>query len=185
MPITIPRFLERARKLEANPIFSFGSDPMMALLLAGAKRAIPNPRRSCLIKIAPSLTPTPINPKEKVVREITIIPAVAGILMPIRSENLPPRGAMIITVKETGKVRIPTFEGEYLRIFWRKKGRTKAWAAFIQKEKRLVPREATKRFRLNRWRSINGEGTLSSIRIRTTKQVRANNNHPHTKGFDP
>ena len=52
MPMTIPRFLERARKLEASPIFSFGSEPMMALLLAGSKRAIPNPWRTCLSKMA-------------------------------------------------------------------------------------------------------------------------------------
>ena len=43
IPMTIPRFLERARKLEASPIFSLGSEPMMALLLAGLKIEIPNP----------------------------------------------------------------------------------------------------------------------------------------------
>ena len=43
MPTAIPRFLASARKLEARPTFSLGSEPMMALLLAGAKRAIPIP----------------------------------------------------------------------------------------------------------------------------------------------
>ena len=44
---------------------------------------------------------------------------------------------------------------------------------------------SNKSFRLNRWRSINGEGDLSSTRIRSPKQIRPSNNHPQTKGFDP
>jgi hypothetical protein len=66
---------------------------------------------------------------------------VAGILTPTRSENLPPKGAMTITVRATGKMSIPTLEGENSKIFWRKKGMTKVWAALIQKERKLAPRD--------------------------------------------
>jgi hypothetical protein len=75
---------------------------------------------------------------------------VAGILTPTRSEIRPPRGAITITVRATGKIIIPTFEGENSRIFWRKKGTMKAWAAFIQKERRLVPTEEVKSLLLKR-----------------------------------
>jgi hypothetical protein len=43
-PITIPRFLERAKKLVANPNLSRGREPMIALLFAGLKSPIPIPR---------------------------------------------------------------------------------------------------------------------------------------------
>jgi hypothetical protein len=71
-------------------------------------------------------------------------PMLAGTLTPIRSEILPPMGAITITVSATGKINIPTFDGENSKIFWRKKGTTKVWAAFIQKERRLAPREEMK-----------------------------------------
>jgi hypothetical protein len=82
--------------------------------------------------------------KEKIVREVRIKPRVAGILTPTRSEILPPKGAITITVRETGKTIIPTFDGENSKILWRKKGITKVWAALIQKERRLAPREEIK-----------------------------------------
>ena len=50
-PITIPRFLDRARKLEARLIRSLERDPMIALLLAGLKNPIPMPKRTCRHKI--------------------------------------------------------------------------------------------------------------------------------------
>jgi hypothetical protein len=46
-PITNPRFLERAEKLEASPTFSRGREPMIALLLAGLKSPIPMPKTIC------------------------------------------------------------------------------------------------------------------------------------------
>jgi hypothetical protein len=51
IPITIPRFLDRAKKLEARPILSLGKEPMIALLLAGLKNPIPMPRRTCRHRI--------------------------------------------------------------------------------------------------------------------------------------
>ena len=54
--------------------------------------------------------------KEKMDREMNMRPNVAGTLTPTRSEILPPKGAMIITVKDTGKISIPTLEGEWFRI---------------------------------------------------------------------
>jgi hypothetical protein len=47
-------------------------------------------------------------------------------------------------VKATGRISIPTFEGEKFKIFWRKNGTTKVWAALIQKERRHAPREEMK-----------------------------------------
>jgi hypothetical protein len=51
---------------------------------------------------------------------------------------------MTITVRATGKISMPTFDGENSKIFWRKKGVTKVWAPPIQKERRLAPREEMK-----------------------------------------
>jgi hypothetical protein len=78
------------------------------------------------------------------VREVMIKPMVAGTLTPIRSDSLPPKGAMTITVRATGKMSMPTLDGGNPKIFWRKKGVTKLWAPFIQKERRLAPREEVK-----------------------------------------
>ena len=73
-------------------------------------------------------------------REIRTKPIVVGILTPTRSENLPPNGAMTITVMATGKIIMPTFVGENFKIFWRKKGTMKTWALLIKKERKLAPR---------------------------------------------
>jgi hypothetical protein len=121
-PITIPKFLERAKKLDARPTFSRGNEPMMALLLAGLKKLIPMPRTICLQRMSKSFASGLNNVKEKTPREVSPNPMVAGILTPIRSENLPPKGAVTITVRATGKISIPTLEGENSKIFWRKKG---------------------------------------------------------------
>jgi hypothetical protein len=117
IPITIPKFLERAKKLEARPTLSRGKEPMIALLLAGLKRLIPIPRIICLHKILRSLAPGFNIVKEKTVKEVMIKPTVVGILAPTRSENLPPKGAITITVRGTGKISIPTLEGENPRMF--------------------------------------------------------------------
>jgi hypothetical protein len=149
-PITTPRFLARAKKLEAKPTFSLGSEPMMALLLAGLKSPIPMPITTCLHKISYSFAPNFKKLKEKIVSEMMLKPMLAGTLTPIRSEILPPIGAITITVSATGKINIPTFDGENSKIFWRKKGTTKVCAPLIQKEKRLVPREEVKILLLKR-----------------------------------
>jgi hypothetical protein len=117
IPITIPKFLERAKKLEAKPTLSRGKEPMIALLLAGLKRLIPMPRAICLHKMSRLFTSSFKKVKEKTIKEVTIKPTVAGILTPTRSENLPPKGAITITVRATGKISIPTLEGENSRIF--------------------------------------------------------------------
>jgi hypothetical protein len=184
-PITSPRFLARANKLEAKPTFSRGKEPMMALLFAGLKSPIPIPRRICLHKISKSFAPISKKVKEKTAREVRIKPAVAGILTPTRSEILPPKGAITITVRETGKMRIPTFEGEYFKIFWRKKGMTKLWAPFIQKEKKPATREETKSRLLKKLRSTNGDGNRSSARINRLKQTVMRKNHTHKGEGDP
>src|SRR4030042_1584370 len=141
MPMTMPKFLDRAKKLEAKPTFSRDKEPMMALLLAGLKRLMPMPRKICLHRMSKSLEPDFKRVKEKTVKEVRVNPMVAGILTPTRSENLPPKGAMTITVRATGKMSIPTLDGENSKIFCRKKGMTKACAALIQKERKLAPRE--------------------------------------------
>src|SRR4030043_1343538 len=184
-PITIPKFLERAKKLEARPTFSRDKEPMMALLLAGLKRLIPMPRTTCLHRMSKSLTPGFKKVKEKTVKEVRVNPMVAGILTPTRSENLPPKGAITITVRATGKMSIPTLDGENSKIFWRKKGMTKACAALIQKERRLAPREEMKSRLLKRRRSTKGEGDRSSTAINRLKQKRLRKSHPHRRGADP
>jgi hypothetical protein len=185
-PITNPRFLARANKLEAKPTFSRGKEPMMALLLAGLKSPIPMPRRICLHKISKSFAPVCKKVKEKTAREVRAKPVVAGILTPIRSEILPPKGAITITVRETGKMRIPTFEGEYSKIFWRKKGMTKLCAPFIQKEKKPAPREEVKSRLLKKLRSTNGDGDRSSTRINRLEQIIImRKSHAHRRGSDP
>src|SRR4030042_5778973 len=100
-PITNPIFLERARKLEARFTFSRGKEPMMALLLAGLKRLIPMPRTTCLQRISKSFAFGFNKVKEKTVKAVRVRPRVAGILTPTRSENLPPKGAVTITVSPT------------------------------------------------------------------------------------
>jgi hypothetical protein len=184
-PMTNPRFLARANKLEARPRFSRGKEPMMALLFAGLKSPIPMPRRICLHKISKSFAPVSKKVKEKTAREVRIKPIVAGILTPTRSEILPPKGAITITVRETGKMRIPTFEGEYSNIFWRKKGMTKLWAPFIQKEKKPVAREETKSRLLKKRRSTSGEGDRSSTRMNRPKQIIMRKSHSHRRETDP
>jgi glucose/arabinose dehydrogenase len=184
-PITIPKFLERAKKLEARPTLSRGKEPMMALLLAGLKRLIPMPSTTCLHRMSKSLTPCFKRVKEKTVNEVRVKPMVAGILAPTRSENLPQKGAMTITVRATGKMSMPTLDGENSKIFCRKKGRTKVWAAFIQKERKLVPREETKSRLLNKLRSIKGKGDRSSTMINRLKQSKLEKSHPHRRGSDP
>src|SRR4030042_4733097 len=74
IPITIPKFLERAKKLEARPNFSRGKEPMMALLLAGLKRLIPMPRTTCLHKMSRSFAPGFKKENEKMVRDVVINP---------------------------------------------------------------------------------------------------------------
>ena len=124
-PTTIPRFLERANKLEASPILSWGKDPMIALLLAGLNNPIPMPRTICLQRISYSPVAVVKKANEKIDKEMKVNPMVAGTFTPIRSESLPPKGAMIITVRATGKINMPTFDGENPKILWRKKGVTK------------------------------------------------------------
>src|SRR5512139_2717096 len=183
-PITKPRFLERARKLEARPTFSRGSEPMMALLLAGLKRLIPRPRTTCLQRISKSLALGFNNVKEKTVSAVSVNPMVAGILTPTRSENLPPKGAVTMTVRAIGKMNMPALAGENSRMSWRKKGMTKVWAAPIQKERKLAPREETKSRLLKRLRSTKGEGDRSSTRINNPRQSRRRKSHTHTRGSD-
>src|SRR4030042_3636209 len=185
IPITIPKFLERAKKLEARPTFSRGKEPMMALLLAGLKRLIPMPRTICLHKMSRSFAPGFKKVKEKTVKEVMIKPTVAGILTPTRSENLPPKGAITITVRATGKTSIPTLEGKNSRIFWRKKGMTKIWAALIQKEKKLAPREEIKSLLLKKLRSTKGEGERSSTMIKRLRQRRLKKSHNHRREATP
>jgi hypothetical protein len=184
-PITIPKFLERAKKLEARPTFSRGKEPMMALLLAGLKKLIPMPSTICLHKMSKSLEPGFNKVKEKTAKEVRVKPMVAGILTPTRSENLPPKGAMTITVRATGKMSIPTLDGENSKIFWRKKGMTKVWAALIQKERKLAPREEMKSRLLKSLRSTRGEGDRSSTMINRLNQSRMRKNHTHKRGADP
>src|SRR3989304_9321356 len=102
-PITNPKFLERAKKLEARPTFSRGKEPMMALLLAGLKKLIPMPRTTCLQRMSKSFALGVNKVKEKTTRAVRVKPRVAGILTPTRSENLPPKGAVAMTVRPTGK----------------------------------------------------------------------------------
>jgi hypothetical protein len=110
---------------------------------------------------------------------------VAGILTPKRSENLPPRGAMTITVRAIGKTSIPTLEGEKFKIFCRKKGMTKLWAALIQKDRKLAPREEMKSRLLKSLRSTNGKGDRISTMINRLKQSRLRKSHIHRRGADP
>ena len=116
-PITKPRFLARAKKLEARPIFSLGKEPMIALLFAGLKSPIPMPKTICLHTMSNSLAPVFRKVNEKTVREVRVRPIVAGILTPTRSENFPPKGAITITVRLTGKISMPTLDGENSKIF--------------------------------------------------------------------
>jgi hypothetical protein len=183
-PITIPKFLERAKKLEATPTFSRGKDPMMALLLAGLKKLIPIPRTTCLQRMSRSPTPGFKRVKEKTVKEIRAKPMVAGILTPKRSENLPPIGAMTITVRAIGKTSIPTLEGEKFKIFCKKKGMTKLWAALIQKDRKLAPREEMKSRLLKSLRSTNGKGDRVSTMINRLKQSRLRKSHIHGREVD-
>jgi hypothetical protein len=184
-PITNPKFLERAKKLEATPTFSQGKEPMIALLLAGLKRLIPMPRTTCLQRMSTSLATGFKRVKEKMVKEVRVKPMVAGILTPTRSENLPPIGAMTITVRATGKISIPTLDGEYSKIFWRKKGMTKVWAALIQKERKLAPREEVKSRLLKSLRSTKGEGDRSSTLINRLNQSRLEKNPTPRRGVSP
>ena len=184
-PITIPKFLERAKKLDARPTFSRGKEPMIALLLAGLKRLIPMPRTICLQRISISLAPGFKSVKEKTVKEVRIKPIVAGILTPTRSENLPPKGAMTITVRATGKMSIPTLDGENSKIFCRKKGMTKVWAALIQKERKFAPREEIKSRLLKKWSSTNGEEDRSSTIMNKLNQNRLEKSHTHKRGTGP
>jgi hypothetical protein len=80
-PITIPKFLERAKKLEARPTFSRDKEPMMALLLAGLKRLIPMPRTTCLHRMSKSLAPGFKKVKEKMVKEVRVNPMELGFLL--------------------------------------------------------------------------------------------------------
>jgi hypothetical protein len=68
---------------------------------------------------------------------------------------------------------------------WRKKGMTKVWAALIQKERKLAPREETKSRFLKSLRSTKGEGDRSSTRINRPRQSRRRKNHTHKRGSDP
>jgi hypothetical protein len=95
--------------------------------------------------------------KEKIIKEVRIKPTVAGILAPTRSENLPPKGAKIIEVKATGKISIPTREGENPKIFWKKKGATKECAPAIQKERKPAPRPEMNSLSRKRDKSTKGE----------------------------
>jgi len=110
---------------------------------------------------------------------------VAGIFTPTRSENLPPKGAITITVRATGKMSIPTLEGENSKILWRKKGMTKVCAALIQKDRKLAPREEMKSRLLKSLRSTNGDGDRSSTMINRLKQRRLKKSHNHRRGVDP
>jgi hypothetical protein len=85
-------------------------------------------------------------------------------------------------VRETGKTSIPTFDGENSKILWRKKGTTKVWAALIQKERRLAPREEIKSRLLKRWRSTKGKGDRNSTTINKMKQTRLREAHPQRRG---
>jgi len=184
-PITIPKFLERAKKLEARPTFSRGKEPMMALLLAGLKRLIPMPRTICLQRMSKSFVPSFKKVNEKTIKEVRAKPMVAGILTPTRSENLPAKGAITIMVRATGKMSIPALDGEYSKIFWRKKGMTKVWAALIQKERKLAPREEMKSRLLKSLRSTKGEGDRSSTMINRLNQNRLRKSHNHRRGANP
>jgi hypothetical protein len=184
-PITIPRFLARAKKLEASPTLSRGKEPMMALLLAGLKKLIPMPRTTCLQRMSKSFAPGFNKVKEKTVREVMAKPMVAGILTPTRSENLPDKGAVTMTVRATGKMSIPIFEGENSKIFWRKKGMTKVWAALIQNDRKLAPREEIKRRLLKSLRSTRGEGERISATINRLKENRLRKSHTQRRGSDP
>jgi hypothetical protein len=139
------------------------------------------PITTCLHKISYSFAPNFKKLKEKIVSEMMLKPMLAGTLTPIRSEILPPIGAITITVSATGKINIPTFDGENSKIFWRKKGTTKVCAPLIQKEKRLVPREEVKILLLRRWRSTKGEGDRSSTTMNRLKQNKLRKNHPQKR----
>src|SRR4030042_448949 len=184
-PMTIPKFLARAKKLEARPTFSRDKEPMMALLLAGLKRLMPMPRTICLHRMSKSLAPGFKRAKEKMVKEVRVNPTVAGILTPTRSESFPPRGAITITVRATGKMSIPILDGENSKIFWRKKGMTKTCAALIQKERKLAPREEMKSRLITRLRSTRGEGDRSSTMINRLNQNRLRKSHTHRREADP
>jgi hypothetical protein len=90
-----------------------------------------------------------------------------------------------MTVRERGKIRTPTFDGENAKIFWRKKGATKVCAALIQKERRLVPREEMKSLLLKTLRSTRGKGDRSSEKIKKTKQARVRENHANRRSAGP
>jgi hypothetical protein len=122
---------------------------------------------------------------EKMVKEVRVKPIVAGIFTPIRSESLPPQGAVIIPMRATGKTNNPTFDGENPKIFWRKKGATKVWAPLIQKERKLAPREEMKSRSLKRWKSTKGEEDRSSTKIKRPKQKRLTKSHPQRRGLSP
>ena len=123
--------------------------------------------------------------KEKIIREVRIKPTVAGILAPTRSENLPPKGANIIEVRATGKINMPTLEGENPKMFWKKKGMTKVCAPLIQKERKLAPRPKIKsRFR-KREKSTRGDEDRSSVAKNRPKQKRVIRSHPQRRGVDP
>jgi hypothetical protein len=92
---------------------------------------------------------------------------------------------MTITVRAIGKTSIPTLEGEKFKIFWRKKGMTKLWAALIQKDRKLAPREEMKSRLLKSLRSTNGKGDRISTMINRLKQNRVRKSHIHTRGADP
>ena len=119
------------------------------------------------------------------VKEMRVKPMVVGILTPIRSESLPPKGAMIIPVRATGKINRPTLDGEYPKIFWRKNGATKVWAPLIQKERRLAPREEMKSLLLKMWKSTKGEEDRSSTTIKRPRQKRLTKSHPQSRGLSP
>src|SRR4030042_6862877 len=109
---------------------------------------------------------------------------VAGTLTPTQSDTLPPIGAITITVRATGKINSPTLEGEYPKIICKKKGMTKLWAPFIQKEKRLAPREERKSCFLKMLRSTRGDEERCSTTMNRPKQSRERKSQPQKKGED-
>ena len=61
---------------------------------------------------------------------------------------------------------------------------TKVWAAFIQKERRLAPKEETKSLFRNSWSSTKGEGDRRSAETKRVRQNRLRISHPQ-KRVDP
>jgi len=62
---------------------------------------------------------------------------------------------------------------------------TKLWAALIQKDKKLAPREKMKSRLLKSLRSTSGKRDWISTVINRLKQNRLRRSHPHRRGVDP